>query len=228
MNDLGTLGGTSSSGHDINDLGQIVGASFTSTHEEHAVLWDRGAIIDLGTLGGDTSAAYGINNRRQVVGASRASVGDSFHAFLSDNGVMHALDTPSGTTYSYAVAINERGLILGVTGNTTRQMGVVWQNGLVRDLGSLGGSVSAHAINDRGQVVGSARCSGRCGSSFLWENRVMFALARAGSYSEAWGNDSRRQVVGIEPVAGGGPPHARLWQRDGTPTWLPMAIGCGL
>jgi probable HAF family extracellular repeat protein len=52
----------------INNRGQIVGFSFTSNGEGHAVLWDGGTAIDLGTLGGHSSTALAINDRGDIAG----------------------------------------------------------------------------------------------------------------------------------------------------------------
>jgi probable HAF family extracellular repeat protein len=80
--DLGTLGGDvddySSSAKGVNDLGQVVGWSTTSTvsccssSPVHAVLWTlKGVMQDLGTLPGDTSsAAARISFFGQVIGSS--------------------------------------------------------------------------------------------------------------------------------------------------------------
>ena len=57
--DLGTLDGTETEAHLINNRGQVVGHSGS-----HAFLWEKGVMTDLGTLpGGDYSFAYAINER---------------------------------------------------------------------------------------------------------------------------------------------------------------------
>ena len=59
--DLGTLGGTYSSASGINDNGQVVGYSYTSSGEMHAMSWTReGGMVDLGTLGGGVSDATAV------------------------------------------------------------------------------------------------------------------------------------------------------------------------
>jgi len=66
--DLGTLGGTSSYGEAINNNGQVVGSSTTSSGDRHAFLYSNGSMQDINPAGGGYSEAYGINNKGQVVG----------------------------------------------------------------------------------------------------------------------------------------------------------------
>ena len=73
MTDLGTLGGTSSEGHGINNYGQVVGRAMTTGSGEHAFLYSDGTMFDLNTLvteglGGATlHEASGINDSGQIV-----------------------------------------------------------------------------------------------------------------------------------------------------------------
>ena len=118
VQDLGTLGGSSSHATGINDSGEVVGFSTAANGYDHAFLYDESAtpkMQDLGTLGGSSSQATGINDSGQVVGYSDTSDGQQ-HAFLYDrtNG-MQDLNTlipaNSGRTVEQATAINTDGKI---------------------------------------------------------------------------------------------------------------------
>ena len=134
---------------------------------------DKYEMIELGTLGGFASNVADINEAGQIVGQSN-SVSGYNHAFLWDNGVMIDLGTLSDSyRYSLAVAINQRGQIIGNNATfkpTSGRRAFVWEKGLMIDLGTLGGSESiAFAINDGGQIVGSSRYANGENHGFLWE-----------------------------------------------------------
>lgn len=120
MTDAGTLpGGFNSFGLAINNSGQMVGESETSTGSLHAFIYSNGVMTDLGTLGGDYSEAVGINNAGQIVGSSFLPFGpsNSERAFIYSNGQMTDLndliDPGLGITLARAYAINNVGQIVG-------------------------------------------------------------------------------------------------------------------
>jgi len=87
--DLGTLGSDYSIAYGINDVGKVVGDSFTSSGQPHAFLWNNGKMFDLNNLLSDNSgwelvSAQGINNRGQIVG----------YGFFYDQGYKAFLLTP--------------------------------------------------------------------------------------------------------------------------------------
>jgi len=88
------------------------------------------------------------------------------HAYAWQNGVMSDLGTLPGGASSAAFWINSNGLIAGDSQNgefdpvipgLPELRAVIWKNGKIRDLGTLGGSSSfSQAVNDQGQVTGLA------------------------------------------------------------------------
>ena len=72
VRDIGSLG-SSATGNGINNRGQVVGSSVTTTGRSHAFIWTPGVVIrDLGVLPGHTqSVATAINDVGWVVGWSK-------------------------------------------------------------------------------------------------------------------------------------------------------------
>lgn len=147
----------------INNRGQIVGVSTTSTGV-HAVLWENGTITDLGTLPGDDySEARGINERGQIMGLSGMWTDDCHagecNAVLWENGTITDLGMPI-TYYAEHYGINNRGQIVfaSVQSHVGYNRAVLWDKGTITDLGELAapgsGLSGAFGNNDRGQIVG--------------------------------------------------------------------------
>ena len=157
----------------INNRGEVVGASGTcaaydgrygvSLQPRHALLWRKGRLpIDLGNLGGSfNNAGFAINEVEQVVGASDLP-GDQYqHAFLWQSGLMRDLGTLPGDVVSAAVAINNRGLITGVSQDANgNDRAFLWESGVMTDLNTLIPANSplyllhCFQINSAGEIVG--------------------------------------------------------------------------
>ncbi len=111
LTDIGTLGGQSTQGRDINDAGQVVGWSQTADGQTHACLWEKGVMTDLASLAGEFSAAVAINNQGQIL--LKSSDATQNRNLLYTNG--QVLDLGNlGATYAVANDLNNRGDIVGL------------------------------------------------------------------------------------------------------------------
>jgi len=164
----------------INESGEAVGTSgtcgafnadFVYLTEAHAVSWKNGTATDLGNLGGTGAgafgnAAYSANSRGDVVGHSALPGGLTEHAFLwTKRTGMQDLGTLPGDAISYALGINDSGVIVGtswVTATFTGPHATIWDDGVPTNLNTLvvpGGSAGLYlgqcqSVNNRGEIVG--------------------------------------------------------------------------
>jgi probable HAF family extracellular repeat protein len=137
-------GGFSSMAFDINDSGEIVGAS-RAADRSHAVKWRNGAVSDLGPA---IQTAYLVNDRGQIVGTR--DVDATAHALLLSHGTVTDLGG-LGTDYTFAHGLNNHTVIVGEGQVVAPQPfhAFKWARGRITDLGEG----SAVAINNRDQLV---------------------------------------------------------------------------
>jgi probable HAF family extracellular repeat protein len=152
---------------DLNDAGQVVGAStFPNVPCIHAFVYSGGTVKDIGALpGGACSSAQAINNRGEVAGVSRTNSSSSVeHLFLYSGGVMQDLGSLGGeiTGGLSHVSMNNSGQIVGFywPENSNSFSAFLYSDGVLTDLNSLipadSGWVlkTANDINEYGQIVG--------------------------------------------------------------------------
>lgn len=126
--------------------------------------------------------------------------------------------------------INNNGAVVGesaVAEQETRAF--LWQNGVLTNLGSLGGNSSAAAINDNGQVVGYSNNATTnedlpnatvIMQAVMWENNKIKGLGflAGGNYSQATDINNNGQAVGYSNLysnikeGGLNNYHAFIWQ----------------
>jgi probable HAF family extracellular repeat protein len=139
LTNLGALPGRNncSEPFSVNNRGEIVGTSengkidpLTGANMTRAVMWRNGKIKDLGSLGGNQNLAFWINDRGQAVGWSLNKVPDPYSMIDS---------------------------LFFSTRNGTQTRAFLWENGKLKDLGTLGGNdATASFINERGEIAGSS------------------------------------------------------------------------
>jgi probable HAF family extracellular repeat protein len=144
----------------VNLSGEVVGLS-----NGNGFLFRNGQITQAGPAGFRTN---GINDAGNIVGYLNG------HAFLDGGGTMTQLPDlagPGAPCCSVTVGINNNNEIAGNsdTSSSGGTHAVVWTNGTLTDLGTLGGPQSfAAAINNLGQVVGFAQTSTDTNHGFLY------------------------------------------------------------
>ena len=184
--------------------------------------------------GGNNSYALDMNDRGQVAGFSdtdvydvdctaaitgtpfRSTAGFRFQSVIWEpNGRVRQLAPLNGDTVASALGINNKGQVVGYSGvcaNTSpppyvsTPHAVLWErDGTPIDLGSLGGPASgASAINEHGDVSGTAFTADGSPQAYLWtpETRTLVKLQPPDGFPAAVNpccktiND-RREIVGF-------------------------------
>jgi probable HAF family extracellular repeat protein len=242
----------------LNNQGTVVGWADTSTVDPFApycfspfpgdcflpIAFQRqkGVLTNLGVLpGGDASAAFWISDNGLIAGNASTGVVDPLvpviaqvRAVLWKDGQIINLGTLGGNQSS-ALSLNNRGQVVGAATNTipdpsslytTQLRAFLWQDGVMQDLGTLGGpDAIALFVNERGQVAGMATTNSSPSGGFfclfplttdpfLWENGKMTDLGTlGGTCGMPWALNNRGQVIGISDLAGDLAEHPFLWER---------------
>ena len=225
--DKGLVAGTAQI-NEIDPFGEYWGAGFFCTAEncqgwqnlELGFLWKNGVMTALPTLGGNNGEAFGVNNRGQAVGLAETATQDpscippqvlDFEAVIwgPKPGQVETLPLLPGDSSGAALAINDKGQVVGLSGScsvpTSFAPGVhavLWEKGTVTYLGGFGGAMnnSGTGINNRGQIVGLSDLPGDTTThAFWWENGTMIDLGTLpGDFSStAFDVNEKGQVVGF-------------------------------
>ena len=203
--DLGALYSTGNSfGLGVNNLGQATGRS-ESYNGWRTFLYSNGVMQNLGDMGlGADSAFHGqaINEQAHIVGwATDYSPMSPSAAYIyrgpDDYEFLGSLD---GDT-TMAEDINDFDQVVGRSLVGMEMQAFLWENGVMTDLGTLGGQNSyATAINNAGQIVGYSDSNPIEGvehrQAFIREDGVMRCLVPDGGYSAAHDINESGVVVG--------------------------------
>jgi uncharacterized membrane protein len=200
--------------------------------------WEKGSMSALPPFaGGYNSYAAGANSRGQIVGWAENGIFDptcdpnfqllQFHAAIWwPDGQMQDLPPLPGDSVSAATAINDRGQVVGISGDCGIAIGgvsarhmVLWDNGVPTNIGDLGGHSwnTPTAINNNGVIIGFSLPLDQDGTrnyrAFVWtkEGGIRKLDERPGTIrSAAWGLNDEGTIVGVARIAGSGS-FAAMW-----------------
>jgi probable HAF family extracellular repeat protein len=238
-NDHGQIAGFSETAA-LDPLGESWSCTaFTPTgvptgHVCTGFVWQFGVMNPLPTLGGNNGFAAGENNLGQIVGWAETTVHDStcvvpqvlqFLPVVYGPGAGQITPLPTFVTSGVAdpdgaaTAINDNGQIVGISGTCDTSVGafsakhaLLWENGKVINLGSLGGQGwnTPMAINHRGDtIVGFSDLPGDVSGGVLSPNFHAFIWTKESgkmtdigvlpgdALSEALDVNDQGQVVGV-------------------------------
>jgi len=176
----------------------------------------------LDLLPGQTQAtAYGINNVGEVVGAVAGSRQcPTGCAVIWVNGSPTLLGAVAGATDTVGISINNAGQIAGIAdGDTIGFHAVIWNNGTPTLLpGAYSTASNAAAINDAGQVVGTAETS-----AVEWNGLTQTVLGLLPGYTNAAGTgvNNNNLVVGGMCCDSNGDERSVVWHGT-VPSLLPQ------
>jgi probable HAF family extracellular repeat protein len=202
--------------------------------------WEKGVMTALPSFpGGHNSYATAANNRGQVVGWAETDFHDptcvapfqvlQFIAVIwGPKGEMQKLPPLPGDSTSAATAINDKGQVVGISGDCGFAVGgvsarhsVIWENGVPTNIGDLGGTTwnTPTAINNEGTVVGFSLPASNEGTTrweaFIWSKEAglhsLGKLRPDDRRSAAWGVNDDGQIVGVSRDSGG-TDRAVIWQ----------------
>jgi probable HAF family extracellular repeat protein len=217
----------------------------------HATRWNNGVLTDLGALPGvgNGSQSGAINARGWITGQSENGEIDPLSGLPEVRAVLwkdDAIPIDLGTfggNYSLGITLNNLGQVVGFAANTipdpspmfpggTQSRAFLWQDGVLQDLGTLGGpDAQALSINERGQVAGVSYTDPNetinpttgmpTSHPFLWDHGIMTDLGTlggtlSGEFLLNTGASSllvnnRGQVIGQSTLAGDQVVHPFLW-----------------
>jgi probable HAF family extracellular repeat protein len=243
----------------ISSAGRLAGIADTSTPDPlcyiddcffpNAFQWQNGVQTNLGTLpGGQYSRITWISRNGLITGFAENGQTDpligvpEMRGALWRGGGIIDLGTLPGGFETFAFAVNNGGQVVGGATNSipdpfsifaTQIRAFLWENGVMQDLGTLGGpEATATLVNDQGQVSGFSfpnatpnPDNGPCPPNtptqepFFWDKST--GMIDIGGFGGTCGIanalNSRGQVAGQSYLAGNLIAHAFLWQKSANP-----------
>jgi uncharacterized membrane protein len=225
---LPSLGGWRSAAYSLNDAGQVVGIEQMEDEKQRLFLWDRrSGAQDLGAVDEDPLI---IDNHGRICGTMPDPNGP--RAFVWEAGKGRTVLDMLGGAHSVALAMNNRGQIVGLSYHTNGiPRALVWdQAGGTKELNAPdGGHYWPQSINDAGQILAtSIRVPAKFWRCFLIDSNGTTLLDGVPPSLEFRSVNNDSCVAGVDEPTG---PRPRLVfrQRQGSPRYVtPVGIGASL
>ena len=126
------------------------------------------------------SAAIAINEKNIATGFADFDNSSQPRAFIwsEANGIASLGTLGGATSKGLAIDDSEHARVVGYSyTNNQHKHAFIWQNGVMQDLGTLGGNASvARSINNAGDVVGYSVTDNNESHAFIWSNGQMLDL----------------------------------------------------
>jgi probable HAF family extracellular repeat protein len=224
----------------------------------HAARWKNGKVADLQALpgNGNGSASGAINVRGWIAGQSEDGLIDPETGLPEGRAILWKDDQivdlgTFGGHWSLSTTLNDAGEVVGFASNAipdplalflggTQTRAFLWRDGVLRDLGTLGGDdAEALSVNQSGQVAGTSYTNSTPNGTtgiptlhpFLWDQGRMIDLGTLGGTYAGSGScifsaifcnslffegsllvNNRGQVMGTSSLAGDQAYHPFLWE----------------
>ena len=221
LQEIGGLPGSDySAALGINNLGQVVGSANTATGMR-AFRSRRTTGIRCPRDASRRQQQYSVGHQPPGTGGWLFERTHRVRAVVwTPAGAIRALPLLCGCDSARGLAINDLGDIAGVCDAVSGPRAVVWEGGVVRDLGTLPGHGASEAlsINANGVIVGSSGSPEAQHHAVLWPSGggpiEDLGTLPDGTSSQAPAINAGREVVGISGASAGD--HAFLWtEQDG-------------
>lgn len=205
----------------------VISALFTSALLSiHSVAANQYNLKDLGVA---TLDPFALNDAIQINDSGLIAGYQNGHAIILN--AVNVQATPladGGRDYlSYAKSLVNGNLVVGISEVPTSpspsnvdadpvQHAALWENGKLKDLGTLGGTSSAaYSINSKGNIVGISKTQNDAAThATLWSNGTIHDLGTlGGDSSDALSINNLNQVAGDAQI-NSGDYHATKWSND--------------
>ena len=202
--DIGTLGGNFGVARSINDAGQVVGhaEAVPDSGLWRAFLWEDGAMEMLPThleSGSTQSYAYDINASGDISGALNTAT-NRWNAYTYDGTAVSNIHPGSDTSYSYARAINDSGVVAGISSPDGEDLRAIKYHPATGTQNIAVTKSAAYDINNAGTIVGKSLVLTDYGYYYhaaVWAGGSPTDIDSSNTFnSEAYAINSAGQVVG--------------------------------